>query len=175
MYKIYPNIKIQAVHNFKNLVKYVGEKKLRVIRYYTDPSISDLSRFFAKHFWSQLIGIKTSGSYILCLCKYYHSYKNRVGLCRCTRPLVLMWNIYSQRAASSVLREYHRLLSLYRYISKSVEIYRCNDNIQQSVSFIEHCSQSIEHLHLHGQYIARVPKYCRLYWTCTAGLRLILL
>ncbi len=48
------------------------------------------------------------------------------------------------------------LLSLYQYISKSFEIHRSNDNILQSVSLIEHCSQSIEYPHLGAQYVARV-------------------
>ncbi len=50
--------------------------------------------------------------------------------------------------------KYLNLLSVYQFISKSFEIYWCNDNILRFVSFIEHCSQSVEHLH--GQYIARV-------------------
>ncbi len=54
------------------------------------------------------------------------------------------------------IHKYLNLLSLYQYISKNSEIYWCNDNILQSVLFTEHCSQSIEHPHLHGQYFARV-------------------
>ncbi len=58
------------------------------------------------------------------------------------------------RCAENIIREYLSLLSLYQYISKRLEICSCNDNIPQSVSFIEHCSQYIEHPRLHGQYIA---------------------
>ncbi len=45
-------------------------------------------------------------------------------------------------------------LALSHIYFKSFEIYWCNDNILGSVSFIEHRSQSIEHPHLHDQYIS---------------------
>ncbi len=75
--------------------------------------------------------------------------------CGMRRSCTIYWKATCTMHTENIICEYLNLLSLV-FNSKHFEIYWCNDNILWSVSFIEHCSQSIDHPHLQGQYIARV-------------------